>query len=65
VHLPLPARVRILKDGRTWFTGEGRVLYVPVTEPGVYRAEADLEAGGASRPWILANAIRFRAAAPQ
>jgi hypothetical protein len=65
LHLPLPARVRILRDGRAWFAGEGRVLYVPVTEPGVYRAEADLEAGGAARPWILANAIRFRAAPPQ
>jgi len=58
VHLPLPARVRVLRDGVPWREGEGRVLQFPVDGPGVYRAEADLVVGGEGRPWVLFNPVR-------
>ena len=63
VHLPLPAGVRILRDGRPWREGTGRVLQFPVDGPGVYRAEADLAAGGAGRPWVWFNPVRVTAPA--
>lgn len=58
VHLPLPARVRVLRDGLPWREGEGRVLHFPVEGPGVYRAEAEVVAGGEARPWVLFNPVR-------
>jgi hypothetical protein len=59
VHLPLPARVRVLRDGRPWREGEGRALQFPAEGPGVYRAEADLRVTGEWRTWILFNPIRL------
>ncbi|MCK6480508.1 MAG: PHP domain-containing protein [Planctomycetes bacterium] len=58
VHLPLPAKVRVLRDGRTWRTGEGRFLSFPVGEAGVYRCEVDLVAEGVARRWVLFNPVR-------
>ena len=61
VHLPAPARVRVLRDGRPWRTGFGRVHAFPVDGPGVYRAEAEVRLGGRWRPWAWFNAIRVEA----
>lgn len=55
VKTPRPADVRVLRDGRPF---EGRA----VTEPGVYRVEARLEAHGAERTWIVSNPVYLRAA---
>jgi hypothetical protein len=64
VHLPVPAEVRVLRDGLPWREGRGRVLSFPPGGPGVYRAEADLRLGGARRPWVIFNPVRVTAAAP-
>jgi hypothetical protein len=64
VHLPVPASVTVLRDGRPWRTGRGRVLAFPAEGPGVYRAEADLRVAGAGRPWVVFNPVRIEAAAP-
>ena len=61
VHLPLPAEVRVLRDGKPWRSGRGRVLAFPADGPGVYRAEADLALAGAARPWGIFNPIRVTA----
>lgn len=58
LHLPVPAEVRVLRDGKPWQSGRGRVFTFPVDGPGVYRAEADLVLAGAARPWGLFNPIR-------
>jgi len=63
VHLPLPARVRVLRDGRPWAEGEGRYLAFPAAGPGVYRAEASLVVGGDEVPWVIANPVRLLPAA--
>jgi hypothetical protein len=58
VHLPAPARVRLLRDGVVLASGEGRVHAWPPPGPGVYRVEADLPVAGEDRPWVISNAIR-------
>ncbi len=60
IHLPLPADVRLLRDGIVVRSGRGRVLHWPSPGPGVYRVEATLDAGGRALPWILSNPIRVR-----
>ncbi len=59
VHLPLPARARVLRDGRPWREGRGRVLSFPVEGPGVYRCEADLAVDGEERRWVIFNPVRI------
>ena len=54
----------MLRDGKPWRSGSGRVLAFPVEGPGVYRAEADLAVGGAVRPWGIFNPIRVTPPAP-
>ena len=53
VSTPHPATVRLLRNGRE-FAGRS------VSEPGVYRVEARLDAHGAERTWILSNPIYLR-----
>jgi hypothetical protein len=64
IHLPGPARVRVLRDGKPWREGKGRVLSFPVEGTGVYRAEADLVLGGERRPWVIFNPIRVGTPSP-
>lgn len=59
-ELPLPARIRILRDGVEWKTGQGTRLEAIATEKGVYRAEAWLNIDGEDRPWIYSNPIYLR-----
>ncbi len=63
VHLPLPGTVRVLRDGKPWRSGRGRMLAFPVEGTGVYRAEADLAVGGRERPWVIFNPVRVTEAA--
>ena len=60
VRTPLPARLRILRDGRELATAEGTFLDAEVEEPGVYRVEALRHARGRERTWIVSNPLYLR-----
>jgi PHP domain-containing protein len=57
---PRPAALRLLRNGVEIARTEGASLEVPVSEPGVYRAEARLTAFGRDRTWILSNPVYLR-----
>jgi hypothetical protein len=57
---PLPARLRLLRDGREIASAEGTSLDADVEEPGVYRVEACRHARGRERTWILSNPVYLR-----
>jgi hypothetical protein len=59
-RLALPARIRLLRDGRQIAGGAGTSLDHEVDEPGVYRIEALRRARGRERTWILSNPIYLR-----
>lgn len=60
VRAPLPARLRLLRDGEEVGTASGTSLELDVEEPGVYRAEAYRHAHGRERTWVLSNPIYLR-----
>jgi hypothetical protein len=60
VRTPLPARLRLLRDGRELASADGTTLDADVEEPGVYRVEARRVAKGRERTWILSNPIYMR-----
>jgi hypothetical protein len=60
VRTPLPARLRLLSDGREVASTEGTMLDADVEEPGAYRAEARRTARGRERTWIISNPIYLR-----
>jgi hypothetical protein len=57
---PLPARLRLLRDGEEIATADGTQLDHEVDEPGVYRIEARRYAARRTRTWILSNPIYLR-----
>jgi hypothetical protein len=57
---PLPARLRLLRDGREVASADGASLDAQVEEPGAYRVEARRRARGRERTWILSNPIYLR-----
>jgi len=59
--LPLPAYVRLLRQGAEVAKSEGKsdFEFAPKT-PGAYRLEAWLRLDGELRPWIFANPIYVR-----
>jgi hypothetical protein len=59
-RVPLPARLRLLRDGVEVAEAEGDALEQEVEEPGVYRVEAYRRAKGRERTWILSNPIYLR-----
>jgi hypothetical protein len=62
--LPLPAYVRLLRQGEEVAKSEGKAdCAFEVKEPGVYRLEAWLKLDGELRPWIFANPIYVKRAA--
>jgi hypothetical protein len=61
IRVPLPARLRLLRDGVEVEGAEGTSLEHEVEEPGVYRAEAHRRAKGRERTWIMSNPIYLRA----
>ena len=60
VRTPLPARLRVLRDGSEIESSEGTMLDVEVEERGVYRAEAYRRARGRERTWIISNPVYLR-----
>jgi hypothetical protein len=60
VRTPLPARLRLLRDGAELATADGTVLDAEVEDAGVYRVEARRRARGRERTWILSNPIYLR-----
>lgn len=60
VESPLPAQIRLLRDGQEVARETDLSLEFPVREPGVYRAEVWVTVAGEARPWIWANPIRVR-----
>jgi hypothetical protein len=59
-RVPLPARLRLLRDGIEVAAGEGEALEHETEEPGVYRVEAYRRAKGRERTWIVSNPIYLR-----
>jgi len=56
--LPLPAFVRLLRDGKEVAKSEDTTEFeFPVKEPGAYRLEAWLKLDEEFRPWLFANPI--------
>jgi hypothetical protein len=60
VRVPRPARMTLLRDGSPVADTVGRDLRHATGQPGVYRAEVRLEAGGTERVWIVSNPIYLR-----
>ena len=60
MRTPLPARLRLLRDGEEIAAAEGTLLDREVEEPGVYRVEALRRAKGRERTWILSNPVYLR-----
>jgi hypothetical protein len=57
-HLPSPAEIRLIKDGKTigiW--KDSQACAYTATEPGTYRVEAWRNYLGAKRGWIFSNPI--------
>ena len=60
-HLPKPAEIRMIKDGRMIGAWKESYAYTHVaTEPGVYRVEAWRNYLGFKRGWIFSNPIYVR-----
>jgi hypothetical protein len=57
---PIPAELRLLRDGREIARESGSRLTDEVSEAGVYRVEAWLTVAGQPRPWIYSNPIFLR-----
>lgn len=60
-HLPKPAEIRLIKDGKTiniW--KHSQACAYSATEPGVYRVEAWRSYLGLKRGWIFSNPIYVR-----
>ena len=57
---PLPARLRLLRDGTEIAAAAGTTLDADVEEPGAYRVEAHRTARGRERTWIVSNPIYLR-----
>jgi len=60
-RVPLPARLRLLRDGVEVAGAHGTALEQEVEEPGVYRVEAYRHAKGRERTWIVSNPVYLRA----
>lgn len=60
VEAPLPARVRVFRDGEVIAEEFGKEISFPVPDPGIYRVECWLDVAGEKKPWILSNPIYAR-----
>lgn len=54
---PLPARWKLIKNGKLHSEIGGDALDVRVTDPGIYRVELWLDIAGEERPWIFSNPL--------
>jgi len=57
VLLPIPAKIKIIHNGKTVSEGSGAKLEYNTVQPGYYRIEAWLEVDGRPQPWIISNPI--------
>ena len=57
VFTPLPAHIRILREGKVVHEADGSQTIYDTGEAGTYRAEAWLKVDGEMRPWIYSNPI--------
>jgi hypothetical protein len=60
IETPAACTLKLIHNGTVARTIEGRQMSFGIKEPGVYRVEAWLEAGGELRPWIYSNPIYVR-----
>lgn len=60
VSSPVPAEIRLIKDGLLAQETFGQQLSLPATGPGVYRAELRLRRDRRSLPWAFTNPIYLR-----
>jgi hypothetical protein len=58
--VPVPARLRLYRDGKLIAEQDGNSLARDVSEPGVYRLEAWLTLDSELRPWLYSNPIYLR-----
>jgi PHP domain-containing protein len=62
VRLPFGGRIRLIRNGQQVHAVNAASLDLEVDEPGVFRVEAQLQAHGAFRTWIVSNPIYLRPA---
>jgi len=60
VRSPLPATIRLIRDGQVEAMSEGDRFDHPVSRPGVYRVELWLTLDAERRPWVYSNPIYLR-----
>jgi hypothetical protein len=60
VESPIPAELRLIRDGGEIAREAGTSIERRIDQPGVYRAEAWLTVDGEVRPWIYSNPIYVR-----
>jgi hypothetical protein len=54
---PHKARIRLIRNGSLFYQTTANEFSVAVSEPGIYRIEADLNVYGHYLPWIFSNPI--------
>lgn len=59
-HVPVPAKLRLLRNGDTVAESNGSHLMYPLADAGAYRLEAALHVDGEDRPWIFSNPLYVR-----
>ena len=57
---PLPAKWKLVHNGKVVSESSGRKMEFAVTEPGIYRAEAWLNIAGEDMIWVLSNPVYIR-----
>jgi hypothetical protein len=57
---PLPALIKVVRNGEVVHETRARAIQFEAEQPGVYRVEAWLPLAGELRPWILSNPIYLR-----
>ncbi len=57
---PLPAKWKLVRNGKAFAESSGRKMDVAVSEPGIYRAEAWLNIAGEDVIWVLSNPVYIR-----
>lgn len=59
-HFPLPATIRLIRNGEEVAVTDARSLTHRVDQPGVYRVEGLLQVDGERRTWIYSNPVYVR-----
>ena len=60
VQTPLHAKIKVIRDGESFFTNEGQRWTLSIHQPGVYRVEVQLKIRNRWRPWIYSNPVYVR-----